>query len=319
MKDRVLISTALLLCGLLVFGQAVSYWALPYHYEAGAEADGDTLEYTVSSSTPAEYAVLLLSDVSYAERLYIYYDEGYANPTISHSSQSSFIRQLTLELDKRGSVPYTLVGAEEMGTLAPSAGGSLLFCSGAFPDTLYDGTSESGIFDWFDAGSSVYWIGDALGRYVSSPEDVAEVTGYQTLFFGSEGCLNISGSWSGYDRSSELGALLCLKSNTILYGLETGRPDTQYVGYDDGGFSSISVTSMGHGSCLIMGYSLSKDASSSLAQAIASGVSYDTSIVGHSGGTVNGTVTGSFAAVPEGSGLYIFIGGSLTVYGKRVV
>lgn len=54
----------------------------------------------------------------------------------------------------------------------PVSGKGLLVFSGALPDTVF---STSLLEDWIDAGGFLYWTGDTIGRYMSTPDDMIEV------------------------------------------------------------------------------------------------------------------------------------------------
>lgn len=120
------------------------------------------------------------------------------------------------------------------------AGCSIIMTSGAFPDTVYDGTAGSPILGWIAGGGSLYWVSMQIGRYIGHPDggSTDAPAGYEALFLGRTGCLNPmeqsddlrGGAAYGDVTDNDLRYALSLKNNNILYAVDTSAMGgTEYL------------------------------------------------------------------------------------------
>lgn len=310
---------------IVVVGQGMVYWANPYSHGISVNVSGDSVDFDIRSTYDTEYTVLVLDngDFTMLDKLYIYYDEGYGNdPRITYSSQKDYCDNIVAELTKRGFTNYAYVSAEDLAGVVSSAGAGtgMLFTSGAFPETVYDGTDSCGLMKWLASGGSMYWNGGEVGRYISATGGLTEVSGYQTLFFGKEGCLNETDSEPGYERSKEaVSSVLRLTANNIGNGLVLGLDDTLYLGYNDGVHCSMSLMKKGEGQIAIMGGSFDKEMRMSLSQLIASKISYSTTMVASEDDyTKNNTAKCTIQVLLPYTHTYSYLGGFLLTYGRAI-
>jgi hypothetical protein len=207
----------------------------------------------------------------------------------------------------------------------PAAGKGLVFLSGALPSTVYSGSASDKVLTWIHNGGTLYWAGEALGRYVgNNDKTVREVADYESLFFGVGGCLNTrTEDCRAYSEITDnnYGRHLSLKSNDVRYGVKIGSvPDSLCVGYSEDGYASATLTKCGAGMICVMGGNYSNSQRMDLANIIASGLCYCSSEIGCKEGTVaRGTASGSFENMPVSHGnlaVFVYLGGDFSVYGK---
>lgn len=149
------------------------------------------------------------------------------------------------------------------------AGCGIIMTSGAFPDTVYDGTSGSPVLKWIAEGGSMYWVSMQIGRYIGHSDGTVSdaPAGYEKLFLGMTGCLNPmeqtedrrGGAAYGDVTDNALRYALSLKNNNILYAVDTsamGGTEHLSMGYCEemGGktYASIVLVRNGNGQVCIM-------------------------------------------------------------------
>ncbi len=165
-----------------------------------------------------------------------------------------------------------MADAQRLAEIAKDPGYSeccIIMTSGAFPDTVYDGTAGSPILKWISGGGSLYWVSMQIGRYIGhadgSVSDAA--AGYERLFLGKTGCLNPmeqndemrAGAAYSDVTDNDLRYALSLKNNNILYAVDTSAMDAgSYLaaGYceniDDKTYASTVFVRNGNGQVCIM-------------------------------------------------------------------
>jgi hypothetical protein len=348
-SNTVLTVIFILVVAAVLIGEAYVYTLSPGRHSSDITIDDDGIEYSFTSKGSEKYSVVVLDNGAFEkiEKYYIYYDDSYGSKLekvqvpvgAKELSQSYYISQLIITLNNRGihnieilnagSLRDAMAGDADPGVPTEKAGSKgLIVLSGALPDTIYTGDKDDLIFNWINAGGSLYWEGNSLGKYFAEPGKVTEVTGdYESLFFGVSGCLNKNdeNTLLSDETSNDYRHLLSMANNRIRYGLDKTKfnaDDILAVGYTDGQYCSTAMVKFGSGMICVIAGDYSNNQRHDLAQIIASGISAYTekTPAGYAEGEIKrGTVTGAIDIEYNGGhnyAAYVYYGGYYTVYGK---
>ena len=332
-RDYGLIILTVAICAVILVGEYATYGNV-YRYDSSADAAGN---FSVYDSGSHCYTAVLTDNGGFQAptRFYIYYDEGYGS--VVHDAkvevgakaldQQYYLSQLVNNLKYYSVTDVTYVNASELAAKMsePAVGVGLIVISGALPETVYDGTAGP-VLTWIAAGGSLYWAGEAIGKYVGKADGtVAEApAGYEALFLGT-GTLNPE---TGDTRALEDIASntyrrdLSLKNNDVRYAVNmaSAGADSLAVGYQKDGCASSVLVKNGTGMVCVMGGNYSNNQRMDLANIIASGISYCSVELDCKNGTVaRGTANGTFDAMPaagHNASVFLYLGGDFSVYGK---
>ncbi len=322
-RHKIVISIFAVLVVVMVAGEMMIYVANPYHFSSDIINQDGNVMYEVESSGSARFQILEIDTgrMESVDEVYIYLDDSYGTQGISNASEC--VEDIVRELEIRG-IGSTVVDARGLSELMSSAnahGVAVVFISGAMPHTIYTGSEDDLVLEWLRSGGSIYWLGVTMGMYVGNSDGtVSEVDGWADLFYG-EGCFNSSDSYDSANvRGDDIGELLCLRSSSTQFGMSVNVADSIQLGYvSDDGYGSFSMAKFGDGMIGIVGGYYEDSTRTDLAQAIASGVTYDSTLIMEEEVSVRGgTHVGSLVAV-EGATVYIFSGGYYTCYGARYI
>jgi hypothetical protein len=323
---------AAVLFAVMFIGQALTYFAVPNRYDASAELSGSEITYTISTNSAVTYTVLVYDNAKETERLFIYYDESYAVQGVTHAWQDRFIRQTISELSARGFTgEIDIVNADELSVaLAGSAGegDAVLMTSGVLPATVYSDT-ENKMFDWVDAGGSLYWMGYAIGAMYAVGNELRDaLPTYRTDIFGADDCILLdqmrSAERSADPQNSALSSGLMLNNNNLQFGLNAdeinsaGVHAARSLGFEHEGYNSVVLVERGDGMICVLGGSLGSAERVSVSQLISSGITASSLLIDSAGGSiVRNTVTGT-VDVTGGSdiGIHIRMGSPNIVYAR---
>lgn len=181
------------------------------------------------------------------------------------------------------------------------------------------GNMDDLLLDWLGAKGSVYWFGYLPGEYYEM-KDSSKISAedYLSPFNLSREsfCIVPDGNISS---SGELCDRLYFRNIDVMDGLRTdiGRP-ISYV--SDSGYSAITVMKVLDGTMVVLGGVQTNENAMDLAQVIASGITYDTELIGYDSGIVRNTMSNFIlysSSSKENVSVYVHIGGYYTVYGKR--
>ena len=337
-KTVPLVVLAIVLCAVLVLGEALTYGINTHSFNVKAEFSSGTLNYSVSSRGSDTYSVVVLDDnnVQSTEELYIYVDERYDDyyeQAIKKNSMGYYGQQYCSEqvekfLKIRGFDNVKTLNSKELtdfinNTASDPKGKGLLVTSFALPSGIYTGNGSDKIFEWIDNGGNLYWSTSEIGKFYTDTNGLNEVTGNQSLFLGKEcvntGKLENATSVVGNDFKDAL----TLLNSGLRYSVNTdGIPNSLSIGYCEDGYSSISFMKHGNGMiCIIGAMSEIIPFLDDISQIIASKITYATEIVDCIKGNVaRGTVDGKMDfSVTGNATAYIYIGGTYTVYGRCFV
>lgn len=315
--DRRLIAVFAILMVSLMAGQGISYWANPHSFWSDMERNGDDVEYALRSSAAVEYSVTVFEKGTELDGIYVYYDEGYVSHQ-SHSAQRRFIGQLMIEFDRRNAERPEVVDADGLADLmdrTPDAG--VIVVSGILPPTVFSDTNSKAV-DWVNGGGVLYWAGGVLDScYIGDDGAIVELPAEGSRFFGAPSVNTKNGRGSAPSADRDLGRMLSMNADGLLGGLRLGLPDTLYLGFQYGGFSSISLASVGNGAVAVLGGGLDSEVRVSLAQMVCSGLSPKAELMEHAAGSLQGLRCGSVTVGGTAVTAYVCYGGDHIVYGKR--
>jgi len=306
-KNTALIVTVLIFSMILI-GQALAYWAVPYKYGADAEIDADGVEYSVSSNSSVNYTVLAYDEARPVGKLYVYYDESYAVQGTTHKEQKAFNSQMVAELRIRGFTDTEVINADKLSDIVSSykAGDAILITSGVLPKDVYDGDTNFKIFDWVNDGGSLYWMGYAIGaKYADGKTLMDAPADHQQKIFGVAAgvdCILMENERPTKASDNELREALMLTHAGIMYGMNVTATGALSLGFEfesvsDDIYSSISLFESGDGMICVMGRINDNPVRMSMAQVIASGVSPSSELIGIDSGSLirGGCATGTIS------------------------
>lgn len=332
-KKNVIIIIAIVLCVAIVLGEVLTYTNV-HRYDSDAKFSSDSVSYDVYSNGSNVYSAILLNNTSSdrTEKLYIYADENYSDnykkacDTVSmyYIDQNYYAKELKEYLKIRGFTNVEIIDSEELvtmvsGSSSDASGLGLFILSYELPSEIYKGDPSDRLFKWIDSGGNLYWMYSEIGKFYNDG-NLRVVENNQTLFFGKQ-CINTSSTEHATNAvDNDFRDALRLKNSGLRFGMNSeGISNSLSVGYCEDGYSSITFTKHNAGMICIIGMMNEiimelEDA----AQIIASGITYGSSIVDIDEGKVSRTtVKRSFTFDPGSDvSLYIFIGGTYTVYGR---
>ncbi len=321
---------------LMLAGEMLVYAVDPYSYDIEMTDDGNTLYYSLESSTSADYHVAVLSDTVAVGGVYCYYDSAYGVSMITHDQLSLMVEELETELDLRGAAYEGRLDAQELADLmsadltqGTAAEHAFICGAGAFPDTVYTGAADDLLVLWLQAGGTVYWINGVIGLYSADAQGrLTAVAGYSELLFGEGGAVNTCDDMEfaedpGNER--ELGATLSVYYSLINNGLRTDLPYSISIGFEQGGYGSVVLvrSADGNGTIGVFGGTslrgiFNKEAPRFLAQVVAAHLGYSTVLLD----AVDGSVDDSFAGTVDLSALsgekaaFTYLGDTVALCGK---
>jgi len=324
-KDRFPIIAALFILALVLVGEVIVTVDSRDSFSSSIAVQGDSVEITMDSHGSHIYrAVALDGTFGIPERVCVYFDTDYVSAAATGVSSTGgrplderyYVDQMHDTLKVRGIDYSEIVGAKGLADVMGKDGDgvAVIVISGSLPDTVYDGTADSKIFEWMESGGRLYWIGGILGKFISHTDGLETVENGTTLFLGSE-CIDDEVS-RGYDMiENGFRDALYIQSNLTTFSIDVSKlpAGTDYLsmGFTDGKRSSIVTVKEGDGAVCVIGGEYTIRQRIDLAQLVASGISPDTEIVGIADGTVNGTVKETIA---KADSVYITMGGFYPVY-----
>jgi len=321
-SKNIAILVTVLMFGMVIIGQALTYYAVPDRFGASADASGSEIAYTVSTNSAVAYTVLAYDDAKEVERLFIYYDEGYAVYGITHDQQDRYIRQTTVELATRGFAgEINIVNAAGLYDALNdyAEGDAVLMTSGVLPSTVYSDT-ENKMFEWVGDGGTLYWIGYAIGAKYADGKDLADAPPtYQADIFGVGDCILMDDVRSSERSTDPLSSGLMLNNNNLEFGLSFDKiSGAKSLGFEHKGYGSAVLVEIGDGMICVLGGGQGATERVSISQIISSGVTASSSVIDSVSGTiVRNTVTGTMdTAGASGVGIQIRIGEPNTVFAR---
>ncbi|MBQ4412353.1 MAG: hypothetical protein II848_06065 [Candidatus Methanomethylophilus sp.] len=330
-RDYGLIILAVAVCAVVLVGEFATYGNI-YRYDSSADASGN---FSVYDSGSHCYTAVLSDNGSFPAptRFYVYYDEGYGS--VVHDAkvevgakaldQKYYLSQLLNNLKYYSVTDVTYVNAAELASKMSEAGTGvgLIMISGAIPRTVYD---SSLLTTWISTGGSLYWAGEAIGKYIGESDGtVSEAPStYLESLLGAGVALHAD---TGDTRAlndvtaNSYRRDLSLKNNDVRYAVNiaSAGADSLAVGYEKDGCASTVLVKNGSGMVCVMGGNYSNNQRMDMANIIASGICYCSAELDcKTGNVARGTVTGTFSNWPATGNVaaFLYLGGDFSVYGK---
>ena len=324
--DHLPVIVAVLILAIVVVGEVIVSTDSHDDFSSSISVNGDKVDFELGSRNNHVYEVLSLKNtLETPENVFIYYDRDYVSAVDKANvstgaralDEEYYVQQLIHTLEVRGVDSSKTVDAKALKELMSSdgKGKSVVMLSGSIPDTVYDGTYDSLILKWIKSGGRLYWLGNVLGKYVSTGDGLKTVENGTTLFLGAE-CIQTEHVWGTSTVEDDVfwDALYFQNSETT-YGVDVGKlPDAvkyKRIGFSDGIYSTFTFVSFGSGMVCVVGGDYSNNQRMDLAQVIAAGIGPSTELVEDVKGSVSGSVKGTIA---RGDSVYVIIGGLYTVY-----
>ena len=199
------------------------------------------------TGTDAQYRYSVYSNTRAPDDIYLYLDERYPSDLNTYYQQSDFLNVLKDMLERRGMDSTGFVDADGLKDVMTSSC-TIVFVSGALPDTVYDGTGTDLFTHWMDMGGNVFWTGPEIGRYVSSPDGAKDLG--KGIF---NGMVCTEKDSFGYGHS-DMYQYTCVRYDDCTYGLSVDVPDSLSLGYvSEDGYSAVSVAKYMNGSVTVFG------------------------------------------------------------------
>ena len=325
---------AVLLCGIIIVGEYLTYSSDAHDLWADAEWGEGYVDYSIHSSGSDPYSSVLIDNSGRVpvSELTILVDDGYLDNFQYAMSDGSalFIDQDYYESQIKGALRIRGFTAVQdctssslhdylESTSDSATGRGLLVMTYALPMDVYDGTSDCLLLRWMSNGGTLYWVGSEIGSYYLDGKKLIRVDNNQKLFLGSD-CINVDGpDVAGSMVDNGFCSSLLFKGPGIRFSADPSAiGDALGMGYVESGYCTIVFASYGKGQTCIFGGPSDINQIEDIGQVIASGITCCSTIVGCSSGVVTrSTIESSFDILTDSSVLYIYLGGYYVNYGCR--
>lgn len=327
----------------VILGEVFTYGINVHSYDSNAYiSPPGTLNYSVSSKGSDAYSVVLMDrhDAKPVKKVYIYADENYDScykkahdmcHHISHVEQKHHAEQMQKLLKIKGFKDATIVDSEKLCNVLREdiektncSGHGLIVSSFSLPFDIYHGCPNDLLFKWIDNGGYLYWSSSEIGRFYYKDSKINEVKDYDTLFFGSK-CINVSETERATSViDNKFQEAFTLTNTGLKFALKTdaipNSSNSLSIGYKENGYSSIAFVKHNNGMiCVIGTMSEHLPMREDTTQIISAGITYDTEIVMiHKGNITRGKISDTikYTRQIDNPIIYIYIGGTYTVYGR---
>lgn len=340
-RDTPLVIISVCIIGLILIGEAYIYtFNADSAYRADASVSADGVHYSAYSGISNRYDVVVTDNGSLppVSEYYVYYDVDYVSAAkeTNHPiggkelNQEYYVSQLVHQLENRGISPKIINASEfaEMLNSGNEKSKAVIVVSGVLPETVYAGDTFNAILPWIDAGGRLYWAGNLLGAYYSTADKIIPVQGnYELSFFGVE-CLNkntdLNKSYTPVS-SNDYRDRLCLTNNSVRYAVNVSALFSASVpclelGYTEEGYASAALVKCGSGQICLLGGDYSNYQRADLVQILASGLTYQSDLVGYAKGIVTRNTVSDTINTPIDSSrhysVYVYFGGYYPEYGR---
>ena len=267
MNKRSVIALVIVVAVLLL-GQVLSYYTAPAKFGISTGIDGDTISYTVKSGMDLQFTELHLDNGTYQSpsRFVVLKDDRY--PT---STDADFMRTTGYFLDRTfercPSISYEYRDADAVASMmdsdmsAGTFGAGLIVLTGTVPDVLYDGSIDSRMIKWMEAGGSLYWCGGCFGMTYSTLDDGIKFVGDHSAvvahLLGDGTAIRIGDEDTyGSERVNPcLTELSGMYHAGTRYGVDPTKvtPQMMSLGYTDGQYVSMAMIAIDNGMLTVFG------------------------------------------------------------------
>jgi hypothetical protein len=309
----------------ILLGQVISY-NTPYYSNFNVERDGDEARYEIDSNLSFNYTATSLDNggLYQVDRYVAFYDDAYPMQGRTDKIRDSlnWLRHnlgkyhVTLDIERLPEIERIIT---ELDT-----GTAIVFATGTLPMEIYDGTSDSPLFEWLKAGGVMYWMNGKIGSTYAEcgTSNLREVSDYNMLFFGADDVVRDDTN-TVYNRNLMDGSLtdsLKIYFNECTNGIDVGKLTVDFLGLDYSyeGYSSVAFVKYHDGSGMIcnLGGTLDHDTAHSVAQIIAPKLTYVSTVIDHHEGQISKDPSGILRCAAGETDIFIFIG-TMTVIGGQ--
>ena len=312
------------LLAIIIAGETISY-ANPYYSNFDAERSGNEITYSIDSNLSKDYTAVTMDNGGHynIERYVAFYDDEYFTP-VKNALDS--LKWLKHNLEKFN-IDLIIAGIDEVKNVIENIDitTALVFATGTLPKEIYSGNNYDLIFDWLGAGGVMYWMDGRLGETYSeqgASKLVHVGSSKANMNFFDTDNLFRNDSNPVYNRDlvdNSLTYVLGIFFNECTHGLKTsGLVDYLSLDYSHEGYSAVTFVKYYNGSgmiCNLGGY-LNHDTAHSVAQTIASGLTYDSVVIDHHSGQISKDPNGKLQGVSGRTDLFIYIGKMSVIGGQ---
>ena len=320
----------------MLVGMVLSYGPNIYRCDLDAWNDEDGIHYTYSSNYGMEtHTTLIESSAGYDfDTILVYFDTEYAAMN-DWGLQETMLIGLGEQLGIRSGPELVFCDSQELAESLPDADRSsvaVLIAAGAVSDVLYDGTSSCILLEWLMSGGTVMNMSGCLGKYVShGPDsgDIEQIQGYAELFTGIEGMDDSSFNdvrytlRTDYSQNDLVQDSLGIQFNEYSYGIRyEGIGEYFSVGNESSdGYACALIYRAYDG--MVMNFGMTVEYQSHtvhfVAQTIASGLDYTSTIVDYQQGHTYDSPSGVFDFSGGNLRIYGYVGSARAVYGECII
>ena len=324
----------LIIAAVIFAGEAYAYLPSDRGFSSDVSVDGSEITYSIGAAGAYVGSSTLIDngDMKPVNELYIYHDTSYSSEVDENRitatgsqvfTQSYYIDQLTKNLNFRGMKNITTMDSDELKEKLESdlssttSGKGLIIISGAVPDNIF---GDSMILeDWIDAGGSLYWAGNEIGKYKSTTDGCVEVN-RQSALIGTDSFTYTSTS---AHKDTDYRSVFCYENQELSYSPDvttiTGRGILATGFTDDGSHHSVTFIQKGNGQICICASDFSSKQIHDMAISIASGLCYKSQIIDSQEKEFNRNTSGTLM-IPTVHGnlsVYISVGKYHCAYAER--
>lgn len=332
-KISVSVIAIIVIAAIFLAGEAYAYLPSDRGFSSSVDVTDDTIQYSVGAQGAYVGSAVLIDndDLKPVKELYIYRDPSYKSDVYEEGTtavgsqvftQDYYIDQLIKNLKFRGITDVKIMNAEELKAQLVSDTNTssvtqkgLVFAAGAIPDILFDDSDI--LIDWIDSGGFLYWVGNIIGRTMSTHDDVI-IVDRQSEFTGTDSF----SEWKTATTDTEYRSEFSFENQRLEYTPNvSGRTDgILKTGItDDGTHYSVTFIKKGNGQICICGGAFHSPQIHDLAISIASGLTFKSQILDFKESEFNRSLSDSFS-MPVSAGylsVYLSIGKYHCAYSER--
>ena len=288
-ENKLVIAGTVAIIAIILVGQLCMNMGVKNDYSL--DYDGDVVMYEIDLGYVSNYSVVSFDDgglgrntnfiACYDQDHSWYKSFGYIGNTLEHLTKNMENRGLSIDILDTDSIKVLLESEIDNG----ESDTTLVFVTGSFPEEIWDGTDESVLLEWLEIGGDLVWGSGPMGYYMSTDSECILVENDPgTVFFGVEGAVNNSDNRVRDNTyyAEGLSEIFRLYYSETTWGVEIGITDDQLVTeYEVDGYAALSSTKYcgGSGSITVFGGDVDNNTASYMAQYMASGLGYCSTII----------------------------------------
>lgn len=333
---RIDVAVVVAVVAVMLVGMVLSYGPNIYRCDLESWSDEGGIHYAYSSNYGMEtHTTLIESSAGYDfYTILVYFDTEYAAMN-DWDLQETMLIGLGEQLEIRSGPELVFCDSQELMESLPDADRSsvaVLIAAGAVSDVLYDGTPSCVLIEWLTSGGTVMNMSGCLGKYVShgpDSDDIEQIQGYAELFTGIEGMEDSSFNdvrytlRTAYSQNDLVQDSLGIQFNEYSYGIRyDGVGEYFSVGNESSdGYACALIYRAYDGMVMNFGMTIEYQSHTVhfVAQTIASGLDYTSTIVDYQQGHTYDAPRGVFDFSGDNLRIYGYVGSARAVYGECII